>query len=369
VIWTIWRQHRAEAGVGALILAALAAAMLVVGTTARDRARALGLPTCANAHGDCSPALGALHRDFHTIPPFTAALIAVPLLAGMFWAAPLVSREYEAGTHRLAWTQSVSPLRWITTKISVIFTVLGAAALALGLLATWTLDPLTAAFGGRYNSTWYDTQGIVPVACMIFALAVGVAASALIRRTIPAMAVTLLIYAVARIPIHWIRGHFWPAVTGSYTTPFSTLLQNPTRPIGDDFTSHLSPNDWVQTVTIIDPAGHTAVVDGSNLDVLSKYCPDLTPSTAPGNGTRDGGTASGIPHAGPINVPAPTPPTDAQIASCRPKIANLSLHEKITYQPASHFWLIQTVESLIFISLAALLVTAAILAVTRHRPT
>jgi ABC-type transport system involved in multi-copper enzyme maturation permease subunit len=91
--------------------------------------------------GDCSKILSALHYDFHTIPPFTAALIAVPLLAGMFWAAPLVSREYEAGTHRLAWTQSVSPLRWLTIKIALIFGAIAAAALALGLLATWTLDP------------------------------------------------------------------------------------------------------------------------------------------------------------------------------------------------------------------------------------
>ena len=129
----------------------------------------------------------------------------------MFWAAPMVSREYEAGTHRLAWTQSVSPLRWITIKIVLIFGVLASAALALSLLATWTLDPLTAAFGGRYNGTWYDIQGIVPVACILFALAVGATASALIRRTIPAMAVTLVVYAAARIPIEFIRAPSHPS--------------------------------------------------------------------------------------------------------------------------------------------------------------
>ncbi len=83
--------------------------------------RALGSARRAAARADCGDALGRLHDDFHSIPPFISALIAVPLLAGMFWAAPLVSREYEAGTHRLAWTQSVSPLRWITTKITLIF--------------------------------------------------------------------------------------------------------------------------------------------------------------------------------------------------------------------------------------------------------
>lgn len=72
-----------------------------------------------------------------------------------FWAAPLVSGEYEAGTHRLAWTQSVSPLRWISIKIALVFGFAAGFAVVLGVLATWTLDPLTDAFGGRYNRTWY----------------------------------------------------------------------------------------------------------------------------------------------------------------------------------------------------------------------
>ena len=159
MIWTTWRQHRAEAAVGALILAALAAAMLVVGSIARDRARALGLPGCA---GTCDDALGRLHDDFHSIPPFITALVAIPLLAGMFWAAPLVSREYEAGTHRLAWTQSVSPLRWITMKIG------SSSAPSPSRRSSWAPSPAglstrsTPAFGGRYNSTWYEIAGRRP---------------------------------------------------------------------------------------------------------------------------------------------------------------------------------------------------------------
>ena len=362
MIWTTWRQHRAEAAVGALILAALAAAMVAVGSTARDRARALGLPACHRptaAGGGCPGALVALHNDFHLIPSVTAALIAVPLLAGMFWAAPLVSREYQAGTHRLAWTQSVSPLRWITIKIVLIFSVLASAALALGLLATWTLDPLTAAFGGRYNSVWYDVQGMVPVACILFALAVGAAASALIRRTIPAMAVTLVAYAATRIPIEFIRARFAPVTTRAYTIPLTVLLQNPGGAPQDIIPGGLSPSDWVQSVTIADPSGHLVQPDAGNLDVLGHYCPDLKPP---------GGTPTGSVGGNPAQSSGP-PPSAAQLSACKPAIHNLSLHEKIIYQPASHFWLIQTVESAIFVIVAALLVTATVYAVTRRRPT
>ncbi len=131
MIWQTWRQQRSAAIVAAVILAGLAGAIVTVGTIARRRASALGLPHCLAAHRDCGSAIEALHRDFHSIPPVTGALVAIPLLAGMFWAAPLVSREYEAGTHRLAWTQSISPLRWITTKIVLIFGVLAIVIAAL----------------------------------------------------------------------------------------------------------------------------------------------------------------------------------------------------------------------------------------------
>ena len=258
----------------------------------------------------------------------------------MFWAAPLVSREYEAGTHRLAWTQSVSPLRWMTVKIALIFGVVAAAALAIGFLVTWTLDPLTAAFGGRYNSSWYDIQGVVPVACMLFALAVGVAASAWIRRTIPAMAVTLVVYAAARIPIHWIRAHFWAANSITTSTPLSTLLQDPHGDPRSALGSGRPSGSWLLKTTIIDPSGHAVRSGVGNLDLLLRYCPDL-------------------PARGPIS--------DAARAGCAPKLSG-AVRAVTQYQAASHFWLIQAVESALFIALAGLLVVAAVLAVTRRRP-
>lgn len=343
MIWTTWRQHRAEATVGAVIFGALVALMLVIGNIARDHARALGLPACTGGGGDCGDALDRLHREFHSIPPFTFALIAVPLVAGMFWAAPLVSREYEAGTHRLAWTQSVSPLRWITTKITLIFTLVGAAALALGLLATWTLDPLTAAFGGRYNSSWFDVQGTVAVSCMLFALAVGVAASALIRRTIPAMAVTLVAYAAARIPIHWIRWHFAPLSHRTVTVPLATMLDNLTGAPREVGSSAVPTDAWLQSITLTDPSGHAMSANEANFSVLQRYCPNLQV-----NATRDG-----------VLNPA----------ACAARVHNLSVHGTITYQPASHFWLIQAVESAIFVVAAALLIVVTIVVVTRRRPT
>ena len=68
-----------------------------------------------------------------------------PALLGAFLGAPLVARELEAGTYRLAWTQSVSRRRWLASKLTL---TVGAAAFALGaasLAVTWWSAPLDGA--------------------------------------------------------------------------------------------------------------------------------------------------------------------------------------------------------------------------------
>ncbi|MEP7019755.1 MAG: ABC transporter permease subunit [Pseudonocardiales bacterium] len=339
MIWLIWRQHRAQALVGAILLAGLSTTLVVVGSMARHTAQQYGLPDCTATGGDCGDALAKLHKHFHWLPPVTATLVALPLLAGMFWAAPLLSREYEAGTHRLAWTQSISPLRWITTKIVLICSVATLAALALGLLSAWALAPLTPAFGTRYNSTWFDIQGVVPAACMLFALAGGIAASAVVRRTIPAIAIALVLFAAARFPVHLIRSHLAPTAVRTVTYPLAELLGD----IDGDHPlvagSAPNVNDWILSTARLDPDGRS--VGGlNNRGVLINYCPSLPPRDAVSRAAKQ---------------------------ACLPRLQGLSGREVTTYQPAGHFWRIQAVEALAFAGLGALLAAVAVLGVTRRR--
>jgi hypothetical protein len=340
MIWLTWRQHRAQAAVGASLLIAIATSLIVLGTMARDAARQYGLPDCAGSGGDCGAALARLHKHFHWIPPVTASLIALPLLAGMFWAAPLLSREYEAGTHRLAWTQSVSPLRWIMTKIVVICSVATVAALALGMVTAWTLAPLAPAFGTRFNSTWFDIQGLVPAACMFFALAAGIASSALLRRTIPAMAIALVLFAAARLPVHLVRSHFAPAAVRTVSYPLADLLPD----IDSDHVvargGVADADDWILSTSRFDANGRE-IGDLNNRGVLINYCPTL-------------------PRRGDV-------PRAAQQA-CLSRLQGLSGRAVTRYQPASHFWRIQATEALAFTGLGALLAGLSVLAVTRRRP-
>ena len=132
---------------------------------------------------------------------FQAAIVVVavaPAIIGVFWGAPLVARELEAGTHRLAWTQSVTRTRWLATKLGV--TTLAAAA-TVGLLTfavTWWSQPLDGALsstqGGlpsRITPVTFAMRGVVPVGYAVFAVVLGATLGAVFRRSLPAMAVTL----------------------------------------------------------------------------------------------------------------------------------------------------------------------------------
>jgi hypothetical protein len=151
----------------------------------------------------------------------------------MFWGAPLVAREIETGTYRLVWTQSVSRLRWIATKLTLVLTAVTAATLAISLLAVWAFQPLIPVLGNRFRGGWFDVQGIAPAAYMVMAMALGSCAGAAWRRTIPAMATTIVGFAAVRIPIHIVRRDLVSASTKTATS----FIGN--TPVG------LGPGDWL----------------------------------------------------------------------------------------------------------------------------
>src|SRR5206468_12843846 len=90
----------------------------------------------------------------------------LPMLVGIFWGAPLIAREVEQGTQRLAWTQSVSRLRWMTTKLVLLLAATAAGALIFSVLFSWWFAPFARVnFGGgftRMQPDVFDFQGIVP---------------------------------------------------------------------------------------------------------------------------------------------------------------------------------------------------------------
>ena len=134
----------------------------------------------------------------HDLDP--VILLLAPGLLGVFWGAPLVTRELEARTFPLAWNQSVTRTQWMAVKLGLVGLLAMAAAGLLSLMLTWWSSPIDTSISlsgstridlTRLGPTLFDTRDITPVGYAAFAFALGVTAGLLIRRTVPAMAATL----------------------------------------------------------------------------------------------------------------------------------------------------------------------------------
>jgi hypothetical protein len=330
MIWLTWRQFRAQTIVTAAFLAALAIALLVTGLSLAHLYDSSGLATC-HSPGSC----GSLASNFISQVKggisekvFYAGIYivyAAPAIIGVFWGAPLVAREIEAGTFRLAWNQSVSRARWVAVKLGLIGLVAMVTAELLALMTSWWASPVyQAAAAARSDSLsiariappLFGAQGIVPIGYAAFAFTLGVTAGLLIRRTIPAMAVTLAGFAFVQIAWPtWVRPHLMSPLRES--TPFSIARLDEVL---------ISPNDKMIV-------GDTASKPGAWIISNQAVKPGGQPFTGP-----------------------PTHACLSQgIQACNASIVRLHLRQVITYQPASRFWAFQGYETAIFLVLAVAL--------------
>ena len=160
--------------------------------------------------------LGDTVLGSHAVGFLVILTLGAPVLVGLFWGAPLVAAEAEAGT-------GSSPGR----RASPAGTGCGQDRLdaaGRGDLGRRDLGPGDLVVGAEQRRAAQCVrprpvrpQGIVPVAYSVFALALGIAAGALLRRTLPAIAVTLAGFIGVRVVVTlWLRPHYLSAVTVFY---------------------------------------------------------------------------------------------------------------------------------------------------------
>ena len=138
----------------------------------------------------------------------------MPVVLGMLWGAPLVASELEARTSDFAWTQSVTRTRWLTVKAGWLLLAAVACGGAVSALTTWWSGPINAESATAFTPGQFDTQGIVPIGYAVFAMALGIAAGTVARRTLPAIAVVLGGFIALRLVIaNLLRPHYMAAVT------------------------------------------------------------------------------------------------------------------------------------------------------------
>lgn len=239
IAWLVWRQHRLPIAAGAVLLLAVAFAVVQQhsGMVAFVHAHNLAGCTAAATSARCLNA-GASIRQFSGLYESNfnhASTLAgeIPLVIGVFFGAPLLARELESGTYRLAWTQSVTRLRWILVKLGLPMALIVLGAGVLSVLWDWWWRSA----GGLFNSVvWYDNApfdliGPAPVGIAVLALTIGTALGLLFRRTVTAMMCTFVIAGVMEFAVDRLRPHLLPTIVA--------VSNSPTLPPGT------GPNAWI----------------------------------------------------------------------------------------------------------------------------
>jgi hypothetical protein len=134
--WLAWRQLRTAAAVAALGVLGLLVALAITGPHLLNVYDTVVVP-CA-AHGNCSSVTAHFQGlDAQLRHLSSALMVLAPILFGIFLGAPLIARELEAGTYRLAWAQSVTRTRWIATRLTLVMLVTAVLTGLLSTAATW----------------------------------------------------------------------------------------------------------------------------------------------------------------------------------------------------------------------------------------
>ncbi|MGW9245597.1 ABC transporter permease [Streptomyces badius] len=299
------RAHRRALWAGAALLAlgiGIVVALRVWMASAKE--------LCAD--GDMTPCGGPVYQPSYartSSETFLAdggtVLLLVAGLIGVFVAGPLIARELESGTFRLAWAQSVSPAHWLAARLAVPAALAVVGMTVLIAAYRWGLWALR---GYPYSSmAHWHASGIFPgtgpalLGFTLLAVAVGALCAVLVRRTLLSMSLTALALGTVALGLGQRRDELWP-----------TAFRQGPDPV------RLDSGDWVVDMGRLTESGRK---------LYWEDCYDYA--------------------ADPLQ----------DIEACWRELGAVAHFSEV--HPASHYWPLQLVETGILLALAALAVFAA----------
>ncbi|MEU7853416.1 ABC transporter permease [Nonomuraea sp. NPDC049141] len=330
MIWLTWRQFRGAAVMMAGLLVILAVVLALTGPKlAADYST--GIAGCVQ-DDSCGRFYDRFFGEYDT--PFMALSLVVlllPALAGLFWGAPLITRELEAGTHLLVWNQGITRGRWLAVKLGLTGLVAAAAAGLCGLVVTWWSGPLDKSAPGDLAlmaPLVFGARGIAPLGYAAFAFVLGVTVGMMVRRTVPAMAITLAVFVAIQLAMPMlVRPHLMAPVTSTFELSEANVdglgINRERGGYVEVRLNNSVPGDagaWVLSSGILDPSGRPVA------------------GPEPGVGLVQISTTSG-----------PCSPSGQQgMGACPAEINRLGYRQQATYQPLNRFWPFQWIETGIY---------------------
>ena len=198
LVWLAWRQHR-------IALVSTTVGVLALGGWMLWNDQQLTDAWQHRHQGELSllslTKLSGITIEQTQLTAVFAGLIAV------FWAAPLLAREYEQRTHLLAWSQDVSQGRWLFGKLLTLGTVAVGLAVLLGVLADHAVGTVNATTGdaNMFGQFIFEAYPLLQVGYAVFGFTLGLLCSAVFRHLLPATTVTLVVFAVVRAVVASLR--------------------------------------------------------------------------------------------------------------------------------------------------------------------
>ncbi|MFF1444011.1 ABC transporter permease [Streptomyces sp. NPDC058295] len=308
------RLHRPALYLWIGAVAVLAVGLLWLGGPLTDASAAAWreYDKACNNGGSCRYDQDSIVRYKDVYAYTTGALTTLPFVVAAWAGAALFGRELEHGTAQLAWTQSLSPTRWLATKLIVPTALVTAGT---GLLVALHRVMWTAGDGSIDTAdSWYanltlHTNGPTTVAFALTGLAGGALAGVLLRRTLPALVFALVCVGATRFLADLVMPHLWPAVTSV-----------------------------------------TGLADGYRVSGL--------------------GVDSGLVTAGGAHIADPGCGPTAVLGGCAKVYAELDATGfYMTYHPESHFWPLQLTTTALVLAVAAALAVAAFVLLRRSTAT
>ena len=309
--WLAVRQYRVQIAVMLIAAGLLAIGMAFAAVYVAGVRTELGLDSCVplpNTNLNCVQLDMEWRRRTGSLNYLFYALYVLPGLVASYVGGPLFAVEFERGTHRLAWTQGVSRVRWAALKLGVV------------LVATLAASIMLAPFGGGQKEflgktvvspfETFEIQGPALVSYFVFGLAAGALIGAWTRRVLAGMLVGLLVLAVLRVGVHNLRPAYQAPVIAEY--PYSA------GPFQSSF--DIAPGAWVVGGDAIDLEGR-AVPPERVTSLMQEY----------------------------FRTPRQLGPTSNDATYLREH----GVIRRLLYQPADRFWTFQLIEAAIFGELAA----------------
>ncbi|MER7683725.1 transporter [Streptomyces sp. NPDC097610] len=236
-LWLAWRQQRVLAGIGAAVLAAAVAIAAYYRSGMLDALHSGLFDHCGTGPLYCTRTDTGqlLVLDIAPLQYLGMVNIALPVLIGVFWGAPLLGRDRELGTHRMVLAQGISRSQWFASRFGLAAaTTVALSGLLAGVFSWWWRPAADRSYGlFWYDSTALSGSGPRVVAAALFGLAAGTLLGLLARRVLAAMGLALLVTGVTTLLLEWT--HRTRLLVSPHTYVSAGIV--PKAPMGDKWST------------------------------------------------------------------------------------------------------------------------------------